>query len=379
VSLAAEPRPPAEALVAIRAPFEAFGGEWADAPVLQPLDLLLDLAGEAMRARLVVVQGEGGDEMCLRPDFTIPIARAHIDSGRIGGRYLYEDKAFRAAPQGSGRAAEFLQIGAEVYGAGDGIGQEAEISALAWRAAEAGGRRDLSLMLGDIALFAAFLQVLGAPDVITTRLLRAFASGRKLRAELERAQSPIPPSVGGRLADLLGDLPEAEAAGVLEELWSLAGVQPVGGRAPAEIVHRLGLRAEAARAPRLTPAEAGLISRYLEIADTPRGALEQVEALAYEAKAEFDVQLRPWIARLKALSDAGVPEAAMTLCTGFVRPFGYYDGLLFEVRSAALGSDRPVAAGGRYDGLPARLGGAAGAGAVGCMVRPARAWAGGVS
>ena len=32
-------------LAAIRAPFEAFGGEVLDAPVLQPLSRLLDVAG----------------------------------------------------------------------------------------------------------------------------------------------------------------------------------------------------------------------------------------------------------------------------------------------------------------------------------------------
>jgi histidyl-tRNA synthetase len=46
----------------------------------------------------------------------------------------------------------------------------------------------------------------------------------------------------------------------------------------------------------------------------------------------------------------------MTLAAAFGRAFGYYDGFLFEVRSDALGDERPVAAGGRYDGLPARLG-----------------------
>ena len=56
---------------------------------------------------------------------------------------------------------------------------------------------------------------------------------------------------------------------------------------------------------------------------------------------------------------------------------GRYDGLTFEVRSQVLGPDRPVAVGGRYDGLLARLGGPAGGKAVGCMVRPARAFSGG--
>jgi ATP phosphoribosyltransferase regulatory subunit len=48
------------------------------------------------------------------------------------------------------------------------------------------------------------------------------------------------------------------------------------------------------------------------------------------------------------------------------------------VRSEALGADRPVAAGGRYDGLLARLGGDPGR-AIGCMVRPWRAFAGGAA
>ena len=56
--------------------------------------------------------------------------------------------------------------------------------------------------------------------------------------------------------------------------------------------------------------------------------------------------------------------------------FDYYDGVTFEVRSATLGDDRPVAVGGRYDGLMARLGGQASR-AVGCMVRPWRAYSGG--
>ena len=126
----------------------------------------------------------------------------------------------------------------------------------------------------------------------------------------------------------------------------------------------------------LSAAETGLIGRYLALAGRPRAVLEGVEKLAYEAGIEFDVQLQPWVRRLKALDAAGAPEAALTLAPGFARPFGYYDGLVFEVTSAALGDGRAVAAGGRYDGLPARLGGPDGGGAVGCMVRPARAWNG---
>ena len=74
-----------------------------------------------------------------------------------------------------------------------------------------------------------------------------------------------------------------------------------------------------------------------------------------------------------------MPADQVRLSTAFGRALGYYDGMLFEIRSAALGSDAPVAAGGRYDGLPARLGGDLSRGAVGCVVRPGRAWTGGAA
>lgn len=385
-SLLVEPRLPMAAWAAVRAPFAALepgGARWIDAQVLQPLNELLDLAGEEMRARLFVVQGEGGRELCLRPDFTLPIARAHLASGATEGLYLYEGKAFRAAPPYGDRAGEFLQIGAEAFGpAADAARQDADIATLAWRAASAGGRHDLTMTLGDVGLFAAFIHALGLPDSLATKLIRARSlSPRALHAELHRAQAATlaPVRGGGKSAALLAGLPEAEAAGVLEELWRLAGIQPIGGRSPADIVHRLAERAQAGAAPTLSPAEADLIGRLLAVSGPPRAALDRVETLAHEARASFEPVLSGWIRRLAALVEGGVPEAALTLDCGFVRAFGYYDGMLFEVGSRALSPDQPLAAGGRYDGLLARMGGAASGeqgGAVGCVVRPGRAWEG---
>jgi len=362
----------AAVLAAMRAPFEAFGGRWTDPPALQPLGLLLDLAGEGLRSRLYVVSG-GAEELALRPDFTIPITRHHIASGAHEGRYLYEGKAFRAPLDGVDPQGEFLQIGVEAFGVAlDPALEDAALAALAWRACLAGGRSDLSLHLGDAGLFGAFVGALGVSGAATDRLTRAFAHPRALRAELARAQAEVSPhGDGSRLAVLLADLPEAEAAAVLEELWALAGIQPVGGRLAAEITHRIALRAEAARTPPLTPGEAALIERFLAVSAAPRAALDQVQALAIEGGCDLAPVLEAWTRRLDALVDAGASEDVLTLSTAFVRPFSYYDGMLFEVWSAALGPDAPLAAGGRYDGLPQRLGGRAGA--VGCMIRPARA------
>jgi ATP phosphoribosyltransferase regulatory subunit len=373
---------PAEALDAIRAPLLAAGAAPTDAPVLQPLGLLLDLAGEAMRSRLFVVSGDGGEEACLRPDFTVAVAREHFAAGGEAGRYRYEGKAFRVAPRGSDRAEEFLQLGVEAFEAGDPVAADAEIAALAWASSAAGGRSDLSLILGDVSLFAAFVDSLDLAAPLAARLKRAFAKPRQLKAELddEVAAPPKNEREAGeqsRIAALLAGLPETEASAVLQELWSLAGIEPVGGRRPAEIAHRLVEKAEAAQAGRLDAEQADKVRAFLAVSDRPDAALDAIAALAGPNDAALKAAITGWRSRLAGMAARGVPLDRATLAAAFGRAFGYYDGYLFEVRSEALGDERPVAAGGRYDGLPSKLGVIANTGAVGCMVRPARAYAGG--
>jgi ATP phosphoribosyltransferase regulatory subunit len=367
---------PAAALDAIRAPFLAAGATPTDAPVLQPLGLLLDLAGEAMRSRLFVVSGDAGEEACLRPDFTVAIARQHLAGAAGQGRYFYEGKAFRVAPRGSDRAEEFLQVGVEAFEAGDPVAADAEIAALAWAASAAGGRDDLTLLLGDVSLFGAFVDSLGLTPPLGARLKRAFTRPRQLKIELDGGGEALGEEKS-RIAALLAGLPEAEASAVLQELWSLAGIEPVGGRRPAEIAHRLVERAQAVQAGKLSAGEAEAVRAFLAVSDRPGAALDAISALGGPQRAALDAALDGWRRRLADMTARGAPEDRMILAAAFGRAFGYYDGFLFEVRSAALDEERPVAAGGRYDGLPARLGAEATTGAVGCMVRPARAYAGG--
>jgi ATP phosphoribosyltransferase regulatory subunit len=369
---------PGDILAVIQAPFRDTPAEILDAPLLQPLGMLLDLAGETLRERLFVVQGDG-PETCLRPDFTVPALRAHIASGRPSGRYFYSGHAFRVAPRGAERAEEFPQMGVEAFETGDPATADAEMAALAWRASSAGGRGDLTLLMGDIGLFGAFIDALDLAPPLAARLKRAFSTPRRLRLELAREASgtlPDDPS-GGRLAALLSGLSEEAATGVLEEIWAMAGVEPVGGRSPAEIVHRLAERAALAAAPRLTPAQADLARQFLALAGDPREALAGVARLVGRTTPPLDAAREAWEHRLSALVAAGVPGDRIHFSAAFGRAFGYYDGVLFEVRSAALGHDQAVAAGGRYDGLPGKLGATLPTGAVGCMVRPGRAWVGG--
>lgn len=362
---------PASAVDAIRALFAASGGEWTDVPVIQPLGLLLDLGGEGLRAHLVTV-ASSAEECVLRPDFTIPLTRQHIAAGGGTARYLYGGDAFRAAPDG--RPEAFPQIGVEALGsAHDPVADDAAVAGLAWRACAVGGRPDLQLRLGDMALFRSVLTAMALPAAMVERLVTALPNPRLLARVLDRAQDAASDRAGAsRLASILVDLPEPEAAALLEELWGLAGIRPVGGRSAAEIVHRLSVRADADRTPPLSAAEAALIREYLGVSGEVRAALEAIDRLAAHAGADLTPVMAEWTRRNALLIEAGAAASRTIFSAGFARPFSYYDGLLFEV--VAPGVPAPLSAGGRYDGLPARLGGEPGA--VGCMVRPDLVWSG---
>jgi ATP phosphoribosyltransferase regulatory subunit len=149
-------------------------------------------------------------------------------------------------------------------------------------------------------------------------------------------------------------------------------VSPVGGRPALEIARRLAARHDEGASARLSPVESAQVQRFLAIQGRLPAALDSLESLGGP---RLSASLALWRQRLALLAAAGVPVSEARFEAGFGRAFSYYDGPLFEVRSQTLGEDRPLAAGGRYDLLIPRLGGQA-VGAVGCMVRPARAFAG---
>jgi ATP phosphoribosyltransferase regulatory subunit len=357
-----EPRVPKDVLERIRAPLLRGGPVRVDPPVIQPLDLLLDLSGEAMRERLFVVQGEGAEEACLRPDFTMAVARQVVEDKVAEGRRYYQGQAFRIPPLGAGERhpAEFLQIGVEVFGGQRDSALDAELAAVAWESAAAGGRADLSLRIGDVRFFKGFLADIGVAEPIAARLRRAFTRPRRLKAELARASRPAQP------------LEAITAAAVLEQ-WAIGGLEPVGGRSAEEIAGRLAQRRDEDALPRLSEGQVNRIETYLSISGTPAEAFRQ---LGDVTKGDaFNRESRWWSLLIDQLPALGVPADRITFDAGFAGPFSYYDGLVFEILSAGLGPEAAVAAGGRYDSLLSQLSGAS-VRAAGLMVRPYRAWTG---
>lgn len=325
---------------------EAAGFSRAEPAVLQPAEPFLDVMGEELRQRIFLTSDASGREFCLRPDFTIPTALAHIAGGGGPASYFYEGPVFRHGANGG----EAPQAGVESFGREDALSAETEVLALALEACAALGVAEPEIRIGDRAIVEAAVDALDAPVAFRRRLKRTLAHGGSLEAlEPARAGSA---EHAGLFAALAAAGPDAGRA-VIEDLLSLAGIAAVGGRTAGEIAERFLERAEAHS---VTLAEAGrrTLSRLLAVDNDAPDALEAFERIAASAGPGVGAAIATLRARLYAFQTAGLPVDRMRFSTRFGRGLDYYTGLVFELSRARGG--QPLAGGGRYDGLLTALG-----------------------
>src|SRR5260370_5956649 len=82
--------------------------------IVQLAEPFLDLSGEDIRKSLYLTTDASGEELCLRPDLTIPVARDYLASSRAGqpAGFCYLGPVFRYR---GGRPSEFLQAAIESF------------------------------------------------------------------------------------------------------------------------------------------------------------------------------------------------------------------------------------------------------------------------
>lgn len=330
--------------------FEAAGTQIVDVPILQPSEPYLDTAGEALRRRIFLTRGDGGKSLCLRPDFTIPVALAHIENGQsLPRRYAYRGLVFRQDRDGP---AEFQQAGIEDLGTENLAAADAASIADAAKALRACGIEPASLdaVIGDQALFEAFLRTLGLPAGWQRRLVRTFGNDKLLREAMEalRRGGQAPASIDPDLVEIARARDIDQLAAEIADRMEEGGLPPNRGRSPLEVALRLIEKVEAAEA-RLDEALLDRLTRFLSI-DVPLDrAAEALGSTGTElgaAKALFE-------ARLEALSQADVDLSAVRYRAAFGRPLDYYTGMVFEMNAPGIGT---LAGGGRYDRLVSYLG-----------------------
>ncbi len=347
-------------VASVLAVLSSTGAMRVEPAALQPADVLLDLYGEDIRARAFVTRDEGA-EMMLRPDFTVPIVRLHMEAGAEPARYAYCGPVWRRQEFGSDRPREYLQAGLEIFAAGDPGAADAEVMALV---VEALGDAPVDLVTGDLGLLLAVIDALDTTAARKAALRRHVWRPARFRALLARYGEGHAAATAGR-ADLLA----AEAAGRTPALVAAAGTA-VGLRDARDVAGRVARLATEAGTPPLAPEAVAGIEAVLAVEGSAPAALDRLEDLARSLPG-LDAAVGRYAARLDALAARGIAPERLRFEAGFGRTsLEYYDGFVFGALPRGRPDLPPIASGGRYDALTRALGAGQGIPAVGGMIRP---------
>jgi ATP phosphoribosyltransferase regulatory subunit len=347
--------------------FAQAGYRRAEPAIIQPAEPFLDLSGEDIRKSLYLTTDASAEELCLRPDLTIPVARDYLASAHAGqpAGFSYLGPVFRYR---WGRPSEFLQAGVESFGRADRAAADAEMLALALEATTAFGVTDVEIRTGDVALFNALIDALQLYPVWRRRLIKDFNRKISLTDDIEQLTLKTAPGRNeyeGVLAALAGSDRKAALA-LVTDLMSIAGTSNVGGRTVAEIADRF-LEQSTLKAGALPRDASTIIKRFLAISGDPDDAVTQLRALASDAKLDITAAIDQLESRVGFMAARGVDVRKTRFSTAFGRGLDYYTGFEFEVHAKGNGAE-PLVAGGRYDGLMTQLGAPAPIPAVGFSI-----------
>ena len=339
----------------------------AEPAILQPAEAFVDLSGEDIRKSLYLTSDASGEELCLRPDLTIPVARDYLASPRAGqpAGFSYLGPVFRYR---SGEPSEFLQAGIESFGRQDRAAADAEMLALALEATAAFGVGNVEIRTGDVALFNSLIDALQLYPVWRRRLIKDFNRKIDLAHDIEQLTLNTAPGRNeyeGVLAALAGSDRKAALA-LVTDLMSIAGATNVGGRTVAEIADRF-LEQSTLKAGALPRDATTIIKRFLAISGDPGDAVAQLRALAADARLDIAAGIDQLESRVGFMAARGIDLHNVRFSTSFGRGLDYYTGFEFELHGHGNGAE-PLVAGGRYDGLMTQLGSAAPIPAVGFSV-----------
>ena len=360
--------------------FARAGYEPVAPSIIQPAGVFLDQIGEQVRGRTYVFTDLAGEELCLRPDLTVPVSRLYLErhpKADRSARYCYNGPAFRFQPLGPSptHPREFRQAGIECFGATDRESADIEVVLLAVEAVRSAGLREYWLRFGDIALFYALIDALQLPERWRLKLRHYFWRPPVFHALLTRLAKGERPDANGLATALAGKL-AGESQERAEELVAAyldeQAIPLAGNRSLREIAERLRDHAADLRADPLPKEVATVIDYFLAVAAPPREAADKVAMIAKGAGLDIDAALDVALRRFDRLERDGIDLTRATFATEFGRKLEYYSGLVFQVEAGGLDETEPVAGGGRYDGLLAELGAPREVPAVGSAIHTER-------
>jgi ATP phosphoribosyltransferase regulatory subunit len=320
-----------------------------------------------------------GEELCLRPDLTVPVSRLYLERhprADVEARYCYNGPAFRFQQKGASQThpREFRQAGIECFGVADRDNADAEVVLLVADAVRSAGLKQFRFRFGDIALFFALLDALSLPERWRLKLRHYFWRPPAFHTLLSRLAKGEAPDSDGPVAEFAATL-AAQTPSRAEELvanYLETNDLPLSGnRTMSEITERLLDHAADLRAEPLPREVATVIDYYLAVEASPREAIDRIALIGQGAGIDLGPALYVLYRRFDLLEERGINVDAASFATEFGRDLEYYSGLVFQIEVTG-DKTSPIAGGGRYDGLLRSVGARAEVPAVGSAIHTER-------
>jgi len=335
-----------------------FGYETVDLPILQPADLFLTRAGDALIERLFTFE-RYGRQYALRPEFTAAAAHHFVASGiNSAVRWQFSGPVFEDSPDSPNQVQRY-SVGAEYIG-GSGVGSDAEIIAMAAQGLKELGFAELRIDIGHVGLQRHLLELYG----ITGRLYRILLSQREtlrnygedaawnnLSRHLSSNQSPdIDDEIDLETLDVSrSDSVQPTAARMLDALLdSTAYGMTMGGRTRKEIAERVIQKH--VQIDELETLRRGLsfLAKWTGIRADIKTGFDTVESLIPQNSQDAQQLLHTWKETVDILIAVGFRPEQIALQPDLARNWEYYTGFVFGIESNQRGY---LASGGRYDEL----------------------------
>jgi len=329
--------------------------QYVDLPLVYNSEVFYETSGEDIRRRMFSFTNNSGDEMCLRPDLTIPTCKhflENIDKFK-NGQLCYSGPVFRSSLTSTEQSLELNQSGIEIIFKDNSkiSNYEKEFQAinLAIETINQIGISDFSIRISSISLFNLFINSLDLPQRWKQRLLRHFYR----RDYFDKLLNRISDGVGydkerksNIIRDVFGDdkIINEEIKDILLNEDQLK----TGSRTIDEIASRFNLKSESVVSSKQGKEIQKVINEFLSL----NGPIEKIDDQMNKFMNDFDIKrFDEGQKMLNQLSSNLLKISAKPIYfdCDFGHSIEFYDGIIFEIISN-VNSDVLIS-GGRYDKL----------------------------
>lgn len=342
-----------------------FGYQHIDSPLVEKADLFLIKAGDAAINRLVSFDLPGRT-LCLRPEFTVPAARAYIThyqdtAGPL--RLQFAGPILQYDNLSHGQIQQQNAIGAELINE-HSAAADAEIIALTGKMLVAAGITNTQLAIGHAGIIHRFLDRYNLNRQMRRFVLEWLPILGSAPDGLVQATTALAKHIAGQgVQDTYyspTDNGDTETA-----LRAFLQASPQrgssGSRTREEIARRLLDKQQQQDQQKMTQQALQDLQQFITHIANPQ---HLQETLHDDDLAPLAEQLSATFKLLKAYD---IPAQNITFDLSFTRNLDYYTGIVFEYRTADT-DHQVLGGGGRYDELIRLLGGKRSVPAVGSMI-----------